>query len=89
VFLLFFNTGPANTIIANVTRPYIRATAFAINILIIHMLGDVISPPLIGAITSLSDLHTAFLVVSVAIPAGGLLWVWGAQYLDEDTAKAE
>ena len=89
VFFLFFNTGPANTILANVTRSEIRATAFAINILIIHMLGDVISPPLIGLITGVSDLGTAFLVVSLAIPAGGLLWVWGARYLDEDTRRAE
>src|SRR5262249_54060521 len=39
VFFLFFNTGPANTILANVVRSDIRATAFAINILIIHALG--------------------------------------------------
>ncbi|HSQ58250.1 MAG TPA: MFS transporter [Gemmata sp.] len=89
VFFLFFNTGPANTILANVTRSEIRATAFAINILIIHVLGDVISPPLIGLINDFSNLHTAFLIVSLAIPAGGLLWVWGARSLDEDTRRAE
>ncbi|MBY0456045.1 MAG: hypothetical protein K2V38_01770, partial [Gemmataceae bacterium] len=88
VFLLFFNTGPANTIIANVTRSEVRATAFAINILVIHMLGDVISPPLIGLIAGFSDLGTAFLVVATAIPVGGLLWVRGAKFLDADTAKA-
>ena len=89
VFFLFFNTGPANTILANVTRSEIRATAFAINILIIHVLGDVISPPLIGLISGVSNLGTAFLVVSLAIPAGGLFWVFGAKYLDEDTRAAE
>ena len=31
-FALFFNTGPTNTILANVTHPQIRASAFAINI---------------------------------------------------------
>ena len=89
VFFLFFNTGPANTILVNVTRPEIRATAFAINILVIHMLGDVISPPLIGFITRFSDLHTAILIVSLSIPVGGLLWVLGAKHLDADTAKVE
>lgn len=88
VFFLFFNTGPANTVLANVTRSEIRATAFAINILIIHMLGDVISPPIIGLIADWKDLHTAFLVVSVSIPVGGLLWVSGARYLDADTKRA-
>ena len=32
---------------------------------------------------------TAFLVVSLAIPAGGILWILGARYLDEDTRRAE
>jgi MFS family permease len=89
VFGLFFNTGPANTILANVTRSDIRATAFAINILVIHLLGDVISPPLIGLTADVSSLHTAFLITSVMILIGGVLWIIGAKYLDEDTRKAE
>jgi len=88
VFFLFFNTGPANTVTANVTRSEIRATAFAINILVIHLLGDVISPPIIGLISGFSNLQTAFLVVSFTIPVGGILWVLGAKHLDEDTKKA-
>jgi MFS family permease len=89
VFFLFFNTGPANTVLANVTRSDIRATAFAVNILVIHLLGDVISPPIIGLIQDYHDLHTAFLAVSVTIPLGGLLWVLGARYLDADTKRVE
>jgi len=88
VFLLFFNTGPANTILANVTSSAVRATAFAINILIIHALGDAISPAVIGAIFDVSDLNTAFLLVSVLILVGGGLWVLGAHSLDEDTRIA-
>ena len=87
VFFLFINTGPANTVLANVTRHRIRATAFAINILVIHALGDVISPPIIGLIADLSDLGTALLVISVLILAGGLLWLAGARYLDEETRR--
>jgi len=89
VFWLFFNTGPANTILANVTRGPIRATAFAVNIFVIHALGDAISPPLIGATRDAADLHTAFLITSFLIPAAGLLWVLGAKHLDVDTAAAE
>src|SRR5262249_23140594 len=50
VFCLFFNTGPTNTILANVTHPAVRSTAFAVNILIIHTFGDAISPVVMGAI---------------------------------------
>lgn len=89
VFFLFFNTGPMNTVLANVTRAEIRATAFAINIFVIHALGDAISPLIIGFVADLSTLHAAFVGVSLLIPLSGVLWVWGAKYLDADTAKAE
>jgi MFS transporter, Spinster family, sphingosine-1-phosphate transporter len=89
VFFLFFNTGPANTILANVTRTKIRATAFAINILIIHALGDAISPLIIGAVADRSSMQVSFIGVSFLIPISGALWIWGARYLDEDTRKAE
>jgi MFS family permease len=89
VFFLFFNTGPANTILANVTRSRIRATAFAINIFIIHALGDAISPLIIGDVADMSSLQVAFVGVSFLIPLSGILWIWGARYLDEDTRKAE
>jgi MFS family permease len=89
VFALFFNTGPANTILANVTRSKIRATAFAINILIIHALGDAISPLILGIIKDKASFQVSFLAGSFLIPVAGLLWVCGARYLDGDTARAE
>lgn len=88
IYCLFFNTGPTNTILANVTHPSMRATAFALNIFLIHALGDAISPPLIGAIADASNMNVGFLVVSVTMLAGGLFWLWGARYLERDTALA-
>src|SRR5262249_35846201 len=41
IFFLFVNTGPSNTALANVSLPAVRATAFAVNILVVHALGDV------------------------------------------------
>lgn len=87
-FCLFFNTGPTNTILANVTHPAIRATAFAANIFIIHALGDAISPWLIGRIASRANLEVGFAVVSAMVLVGGLLWLWGARYLERDTQLA-
>jgi len=86
VFGLFFNTGPANTILANVVPSSVRATAFAINILIIHALGDAISPPIIGLIADYSNLQTAFIITSFFILIAGLVWRFGARYLEADTA---
>ena len=88
VFALFFNTGPTNTILANVTHPSVRASAFALNILIIHALGDAISPPVIGYIAGKTDMTVGFIVVSTFMMLGGVLWLWGARYLERDTALA-
>lgn len=88
VFCLFFNTGPSNTALANVTHPSIRATAFAVNIFVIHALGDAISPAIIGVIADYSSLQNGFLLVSVTILIGGVLWLWGARYLEADTKAA-
>src|SRR5438132_13998724 len=64
IFFLFFNTGPANTALATVTKPGVRATAFAVNIFIIHLLGDAAAQPLIGAVADRTDFNVASLVVS-------------------------
>jgi len=89
VFFLFFNTGPANAALANVTPPAARATAFALNILIIHALGDAISPPLIGWIAGQTSLATAFLLVSITTVLASAFWLIGARYLGRDTAAIE
>jgi MFS family permease len=89
VFCLFFNTGPTNTILANVTHPSIRASAFAINILIIHLFGDVISPPVLGLIIGDADRYElGFIVVSIMVLIGGLFWLWGMRHLQRDTELA-
>ena len=69
--------------------PNVRATAFALNILIIHALGDALSPPLLGAVAGHSDMNVAFLVVSVAMLVSGVIWLFGMKYLAADTAAAE
>lgn len=88
-FCLFFNTGPTNTIIANVTHPSIRASAYAINIFVIHLLGDAISPPLIGLVNGLADgnMNVGFAVTSVAILVSGIFWLLGARHLEADSKR--
>ena len=89
VFFVFLNTGPSNAALANVAASKIRATAFAANILIIHLLGDAISPPLLGAVAGHYDMNVAFLVISAAMLVSGVIWLFGMKYLAADTASAE
>src|SRR6059036_3793455 len=81
VFFLFFNTGPSNTALANVTPPTVRASAFALNIFIIHLLGDATSPPLIGVVRDRWNMNVALWGVAVLMVMAGCLWFWGAKYL--------
>lgn len=96
-FCLFFNTGPSNTVLANVTHPSMRASAFALNIFIIHAFGDAVSPTLIGWITDatktpeqpLGNMNLSFgLGVSAAIFLSGVFWTLGAKHLKRDTELA-
>ncbi len=88
VFGLFLNTGPGNTILANVVPVEIRATSFAINILLIHALGDAISPLLIGTIADRSSLQVGFLLCTILILIAGIVWLFGAKHLQRDTDAA-
>lgn len=76
--LLFASTGPINDVIVAVVPPAERATASAVSIFVIHALGDVPSPALVGALSDRTSLGSAILVVPVAIAVAGLLWSWGA-----------
>ncbi len=46
--LMFVNTGPCNAVIANVVMPNMRAAAYAVSTFVIHFLGDIWSPTLMG-----------------------------------------
>lgn len=87
-FCLFFNTGPTNTILANVTHPSLRAAGFALNIFVIHALGDVLSPVVIGILSDRYSMNFAFTVVGAMFLVAGGLWLAGTRFLARDTALA-
>ena len=93
-FCLFLNTGPVNTILANVTHPSLRAPGFALNIFIIHAFGDAISPLVIGAIGDAfgeegrKNMNAGFLAISVTILVSAVFWFAGIPFLARDTANA-
>jgi MFS family permease len=76
--LLFASTGPVNAAIVNAVPPAERASAVAISILAIHLLGDVPSPALVGFLSDRTSLGRAVLVVPAALLVAGLVWTWAA-----------
>jgi len=75
---LFLSTGPINAAIANLVTAAERASAIALSVFAIHFLGDVFSPPLIGALSDRTSLQTAVKIVPVAVVLGGVIWLWAA-----------
>ncbi|HYM28520.1 MAG TPA: hypothetical protein VET66_10245, partial [Steroidobacteraceae bacterium] len=56
-----------------------RASAIALSMFAIHLLGDVPSPVLIGHLSDASSLGNAVLIVPVAIAIGGVVWLTAAR----------
>lgn len=76
-FLLFLSTSPVNAQIVNCVSPRIRSMANAISIFAIHLLGDAISPPLVGYISDTThNLHRGMQIFTWAILVSGLIWAW-------------
>jgi predicted MFS family arabinose efflux permease len=89
LFFGFLNTGPSNTALANVAFPVVRATAFALNILVIHALGDALAFPAIGYISGHATMNIGFLVISGMMLVSGVLWLTGMKFLGPDTIRVE
>ncbi len=76
-FLIFLNTGPLNAAIVNCVTPAFRAFAMGINVLLFHLLGDALSPTVIGAIAKRFSIAVAIEVNSLPVLAGGLVLLLG------------
>jgi sugar phosphate permease len=76
--LIFASTGPVNSAIVNAVAPAERATAVGLSVFVMHLIGDIPSPPLIGKISDATSLEQAFLIVPVAVLIGGAIWTFAA-----------
>ncbi|MDB6090653.1 MAG: major facilitator superfamily 1 [Gammaproteobacteria bacterium] len=77
--LLFMSTGPVNSAIINLVSPTERASAVALSMFTIHLLGDVTSPSLIGGLSDAFSLGKAVLVVPLAVTVSGIVWLASAK----------
>jgi MFS family permease len=88
-FFLFFNTGPLNTVIVNVSAAGSRATAFAVNIFFIHALGDAVSPTILGWLSDHWGLRSALLLTPAAIAVAAGFCFLCTFYIRQDMEAAE
>jgi predicted MFS family arabinose efflux permease len=88
IFLLFLNPGVLTAVVVSVAGPWRRAQAVALNIVVIHLVGDVPSPFLIGWVSDLGSLTWGVSLTLVALAAGAVLIFTAIPHLGGDLAAA-
>ncbi len=71
---LFLSTSPINAALLQSVPAHLRASAMALSIFAIHLLGDLWSPPLVGAIADKTTMQVGMFVLPVAILVSGVVW---------------
>jgi len=88
IFLLFLNPGVLTAVVVSVAGPWRRAQAVALNIVVIHLVGDVPSPFLIGWVSDLAGLQWGVSLTLGALAAGAVLILMALPHLPGDLATA-
>lgn len=95
-FFIFLCMPAVNTQIANVTSPAQRATAWALAVFVLHLLGDTAAPPLFGKVeeylvaqgaTEAAARQEAFTLFSFALVLAGLCCLVAAYTASRDTER--
>jgi len=79
-FCIFLGTGPLNAAIVNSVGAVIRSSAIAVELFLIHALGDAPSPWLIGRVSDATNLRIGMALTLVALLVAALLLFRGARY---------
>jgi hypothetical protein len=72
-------TGPIIAVIHDVVPSDVKATAQALYVLLIHLLGDTLSPAIVGKLADLHNLQAALLLPAVINVVGGLIFLVGCR----------
>ena len=79
-FLLLLNTGPLNAAVINSVGPHVRAAALAANIFIFHILGDIPSATLIGALSDRYSMQVAVIGPVIAVALSSAILFYGMKF---------
>ncbi|HWU42020.1 MAG TPA: hypothetical protein VN132_01240, partial [Bdellovibrio sp.] len=70
-----------NTLIVESSPSYLRSSAMAVSIFLIHMFGDMWSPEIVGHLADhWGRLEAALSILPMAFIVAGVLWAWLALY---------
>jgi len=71
---LFLSASPINAIMLRTAPAHLRATAMAVGIFAIHLLGDLWSPPVVGLFLDYLPIVLAMMALPVAFAIAGAVW---------------
>jgi MFS family permease len=77
-FALFLSTSPINLVILRSVPEHLRASAMAVSIFAIHLFGDLLSPPLVGAVSDLASLRLGMFALPAALVVATVFWWRGS-----------
>jgi MFS family permease len=72
-YLMTFYYGPMVALIQDIVPGSLKATAFALYLFVVHLVGSTPAPALIGKVSDATDLQTALFLVVISNFLGGLL----------------
>ena len=87
-FAIFLSTSPINVVILRAVPEGLRASAMAMSIFAIHLFGDMISPPLVGAVSDAWTLRAGMFVLPAALVIAAFAWLRGSREWTASPARA-
>jgi hypothetical protein len=89
MFFFTWYMGPSIAILHDVVAFRYRATIAAWYIFTVHLLGDALSPPIIGWVSEQSELRYALLVPLAMAVLGSAFFLVGGRFVAGDVAALE
>jgi MFS family permease len=86
VTIMMFISGAA-AVTQDVIHPGLRATSYAIAVVVQNLLGSSMAPLVVGKIYDLTNIKTALSILPFVLLAGAFLFYMGSRYYDRDMEK--
>jgi fucose permease len=86
ITIMVFIAG-ASAVTQDVIHPGLRATSYAIAVIVQHLLGSSLAPIVVGKIYDLSDIKTAMSILPFVLMIGAVLFYLGSRYYEKDMEK--
>jgi fucose permease len=86
ISIMVFISG-ASAVTQDVIHPGLRATSYAVAVVVQNLLGASIAPIVIGQIYDHSNIKTALSILPFILILGALLFYLGSRYYEKDMEK--